>query len=155
MCCEISSGMYFSILSRTFRHCLDEAAQKKGLTGVQMMVMAQLHGLESSGMKEIRQRDLEQAVHLSHPTMTDIIKRLERKGLVECVPSRSDRRSKAISSTPCAQAFHEEMARVDSAVFEKLCEGLSDSQRQELSSMLKIMLGNALAMRKEVCDCND
>lgn len=155
MRCELNSGMYFSIISRTFKHSLDEAAREKGLTGVQLMVMAQLHRLEHEGVENIRQRDLENAVHLSHPTMTELLKRLEKKGFVECTVCASDRRSKLIRSTPCAQAFHEEMNRIDQTVYEQLCQGLSPQQQQQLKSILNTMLENAFTMRKEVCQQDD
>lgn len=155
MKCELNSGMCFSILSRTFKHSLDEAAREKGLTGVQLMVMAQLHRLEHAGVSEIRQRDLENAAHLSHPTMTELLKRLEKKGFVECAVCSSDRRSKLIRSTPCAQAFHEEMNRVDKAVYMQLCRGMTAQQQRQLTDILDIMLENALSMRKDVCQQDD
>lgn len=152
MNCSMSPGMRFSLISRVFRHHLDEAGRKMDMTGVQIMVMAQLHKLESSGMSEIRQRDLELASHLSHPTMTDILKRLEKKGFIECATSPTDRRSKLIRSTPCAHAFHEEMEAVDRLVFEQLTQGMSQQQKEELIALLDILIKNAfISSGKEVC----
>ena len=122
------------------------------MTGVQIMVMAQLHNLENAGLAEIRQRDLEKAAHLSHPTMTEILKRLEKKGFIECAVSPTDRRSKLVRPTPCAHAFHEEMEEVDRQVFESLTQGMSEQQKAELISLLDIMIGNAcISNGKEVC----
>lgn len=152
MNCSMSPGMRFSVISRVFRHHLDEAGRKMDMTGVQIMVMAQLHKLESTGMAEIRQRDLELASHLSHPTMTDILKRLEKKGFIECAASPTDRRSKLIRSTPCAHAFHEELDAVDRQVFEQLTQGMSEPEKAQLISLMDIMIKNAfIDSGKEVC----
>ena len=156
MNCELNAGMRFAIISRFFRHEMDEAGAKNDLTGVQMMVMGQLHKLESSGMKEIRQRDLENAAHLGHPTMTEIIKRLEKKGFVECGVSPTDRRSKAIRSTPRAEALHLELEQVDRLVFDGLCQGMSPEDQQRLLSAMDLMLKNAFTtMGKELCHDSD
>lgn len=155
MDCKLHSGMRFSILGRTFKYSLDEYARTMGLTGVQLMVMAQLHRLEASGMAEIRQRDLENAAHLSHPTMTELLKKLEKKGFVECAVCPSDRRSKLIRSTPCARAFREEMDSVDRAVYAQLCCDMSESEQKELERLLDMMLARACAMRKDVFETHD
>ena len=156
MNCDLNAGMRFAIIGRFFRHEMDEAGAKNDLTGVQMMVMGQLHKLESSGMEEIRQRDLEKAAHLGHPTMTEIIKRLEKKGFVECGVSRTDRRSKAIRSTPRAHALHLELEEVDRRVFDSLCQGMDEGEQQRLLSAMDLMLKNAFTtMGKEMCHDSD
>ena len=152
MNCELSAGMRFSLISRFFKKKLDEAGSKMELTGVQLMVLGQLNRLERSGLGQIRQRDLEKAAHLGHPTMTELIKRLEKKGFVQCCVSPTDRRSKLVRPTPCAHAFHEEMEEVDRQVFESLTQGMSEQQKAELISLLDIMIGNAcISNGKEVC----
>ena len=77
MDCEIPIGARFSILHRSFRRRIDELIGEQGLTGVQGFVLCELHRMEMAGLEEINQRDLERATHLSHPTLNEIIKRLE------------------------------------------------------------------------------
>ena len=82
MDCEIPIGARFSILHRSFRRRIDKLIGEQGLTGVQGFVLCELHRMELAGLEEINQRDLERATHLSHPTLNEIIKRLEAKGFV-------------------------------------------------------------------------
>ncbi len=53
-----------------------------GLTAVQLRVLGELSRAESMGACEINQKDLEKALAVTHPTMTEIIKRLEKKKLL-------------------------------------------------------------------------
>ena len=73
---EMPIGLRFSLLHRSFKKQLDEQLKEKELTGVQFGVLGQLGRLERSGQGEVYQKDLELATHVTHPTMTEIIKRL-------------------------------------------------------------------------------
>lgn len=80
-------GVRFSILHRAMKKQIDDYMSGEGLTGVQLFVLCELHKLEKSETREINQRDLENVSHVSHPTMTEILKRLEKKGYISCCRS--------------------------------------------------------------------
>jgi DNA-binding MarR family transcriptional regulator len=105
-------------------------------------VLGELRHLEVSGMSEINQRDLENAVSVTHPTMTEIIKRLEKKGAVVCTVSSADKRYKKISSTPEYSNIHIELEELDRLVFQELCEGLNDEQIELFMQISDVMIGN-------------
>jgi DNA-binding MarR family transcriptional regulator len=135
-------GVCFAILDKTFKRKMEERAAEKGLTAVQLRVLGELRHLEVSGMNEINQRDLENAVSVTHPTMTEIIKRLEKKGAVVCSVSNTDKRYKKISSTPEYSNIHIELEELDRLVFNELCEGLNDEQIEQLMQFFDVMIGN-------------
>jgi DNA-binding MarR family transcriptional regulator len=135
-------GVRFAILDKTFKRKLEERAAEKGLTAVQLRVLGELRHLEVSGVSEINQRDLENAVSVTHPTMTEIIKRLERKGAVVCTVSSADKRYKKISSTPDYSNIHMELEELDRLVFKELCEGLNDEQIEMFMQLSDVMIGN-------------
>lgn len=140
---DLPIGMRFAIISRAFKRNMDARVRTLGLTGVQCGVLGQLRRLEQGGNGEIHQRMLEEATHMSHPTMTDIIKRLEKNGFIQCRPSRADRRYKSISSTPRAEEVHKALQAFNEATFAQLSEGLSPAQVEALFSILDTMLHNA------------
>ena len=140
---EMPIGLRFSLLHRSFKKQLDELLKEKELTGVQFGVLVQLDRLELSGQTEVCQKDLELATHVTHPTMTEIIKRLEKQGFVVCRPGAKDRRYKCICSTDKSKQLRQEMAEVDRQVFDKLCSGLSGEQKSSLIAITDIMLDNA------------
>ena len=80
---NIAPGLRFSILDREFKKKLEERANQMGFTSVQLRVLGELSRLESIGVEEINQRDLEKALVVTHPTMTEIIKRLEKKNALD------------------------------------------------------------------------
>lgn len=125
---KMPMGLRFSLLHRAFMKQLNERLQEKGLTGVQFGVLGQLRRLRRAGQEEINQRDLEEATHVTHPTMTEIVKRLEKQGFVTCAPSERDRRFKCIRPTEKAAALQQEMDELDGAIFRELCRGLSEEE---------------------------
>ena len=137
-------GVRFSILHRAMKKQIDDYMSGEGLTGVQLFVLCELRKLEKSETREINQRDLENVSHVSHPTMTEILKRLEKKGYISCCRSEQDRRSKCVRTTEKAQGLGQRMAEADEIAFESLCEGLSEEERAQLISITDVMVNNAL-----------
>ena len=123
---------------------IDDYMSGEGLTGVQLFVLCELRKLEKSETREINQRDLENVSHVSHPTMTEILKRLEKKGYISCCRSEQDRRYKCVRSAEKAQGLGQRMAEADEIAFESLCEGLSEEERAQLISITDVMINNAL-----------
>lgn len=140
---ELPYGLRFSLLGRFFKKRLNEQLMEKELTGVQLTVLKELERLEDSGSSEIRQRDLENISHVTHPTMTEILKRLERKEFISCRRSSTDRRSKCISTTEKSRQLRQELSEMDEAVLTELSQGLSREQVAQLWEITNVMLDNA------------
>lgn len=136
-------GLRFSLLHRAFRRKMDALLSEKELTGVQFGVLGALIRLEKEGGSEISQRALEERTRLSHATMTEILKRLEKKEFLRSEQSARDRRFKSIRPTEKAYALLGELAEVENETFSWLCRGLSDAQVAELLNATDLMLQNA------------
>lgn len=108
--------------------------EEYGLTGPQL---AALRELESAG--SLSPASLSERLHLSRATVSGILARLERGGLVSREPSRKDRRSVQITLAPAAGAV---LARAPSLLQERFrhqLAGLADwEQLQLLSSLQRI-----------------
>ncbi len=146
----LPKGLRFGILHRTIRRQLDDHVRETGLTGVQFGVLGALGRLEHEGV-EVTQRALEEAAHTAHPTMTELLKKLEKKGFVTCCTSESDHRCKRIASTDAARALHQEIDALDERIFSSLCRGLSEEDVAALLRITEVMLRNA----KEMNDARD
>ena len=140
---SLPPGLRFSLLHRSFKRKMDAALSEKELTGVQFGVLGTLIRLEREGAGEISQRDLEERSRLSHPTMTDIVKRLEKKGFLRCETSSRDRRFKSISATEKAYRLGEEIQAVEAETFRWLCRDLSQEQTEQLIAITDVMLRGA------------
>lgn len=141
----LPKGPRFGILHRTIRRELDERVRETGLTGAQFGVLAALGRLEHEG-HEVTQRALEEAAHVTHPTMTELLKKLERKGFVTCRTSEADRRCKVIATTDAAMALHHTVDELDGRIFASLCQGLSAEEVAEFLRITDVMLENAKNM---------
>ena len=135
-------GRRFAIIDRAFKQHLNKKADQLGLTAVQLRVLGELSRLEAFGVSEVNQRDLEQAEQVTHPTMTEMIKRLKKKGFVTCATSTSDRRYKKISCTERSRNLYLELAQADEAITEPICAGLSAEEKAELIRFTDCMLDN-------------
>ena len=100
-------GLRFAVLQRTMRRQMDEYVRGTGLTGTQFSVLGALGRLEREGTGEVTQKALEDAAHVTHPTMTELLKKLESKGFITCRPSEVDRRCKAVASAEKARALRQ------------------------------------------------
>ena len=147
----IPKGLRFTFLHKAFRQQLDIAVKDFDLTGVQFAVLSQLNRLEFSGMHEISQKTLEEATHTTHPTMTEILKKLEKKSFIVCSTSQTDRRIKLISSTEKSRALHLHLQECDEDIFTSLCANIP---QEDINTMLRVteqMLNNAKALI--TCPC--
>lgn len=135
-------GLRIAIIDRTFKRKMDERAGRLGLTFSQLRILGEISLMESSGISEINQRDLEKVEQVTHPTMTGIIKRLESKGFVECTPSPSDRRYKKISCTNKVADIHKEIAAMDEEVLAEICGSLTPEQTEEFIHLTDLIVDN-------------
>jgi DNA-binding MarR family transcriptional regulator len=135
-------GLQVSILDRVFKKKLEEQASQMGFTAVQLRVLGELSRLEALGVEEINQKDLEKALAVTHPTMTEIIKRLEKKQAVLCTPSKIDKRYKKICCTEAYADIHAELKKMDWGIFEDMCQGISQEDRSLFLYLLEKMLDN-------------
>ena len=143
---SVPRGLRFAILQKTIRRQMDEYVRETGLTGTQVGVLGELGRLERESAGEVTQKALEDAAHVTHPTMTELLKKLESKGFITCRPSEVDRRCKAVVSTGKARALHQAIGEFDERVFSELCRGLSEDEVAQLLRITDVMLENAKNM---------
>ena len=140
---QLPIGLRFSLLHRAFRRRMDALLSEKELTGVQFGVLMALLRMEKEGLEDVSQRALEERARVSHATMTEILRRLEKKDFLRTEQSQRDRRFKCIHATEKAYRLKGELAETDNEVFSGLCRGLSGQQVENLLASIDLMLQNA------------
>ncbi|MBN1341229.1 MAG: winged helix-turn-helix transcriptional regulator [Phycisphaerae bacterium] len=106
-----------------------------GLTGPQLTILKELGGHCSRSVG-----DLARAVHLSQATVTGIVDRLERRGLVERSRSDSDRRRVVVTLTVTAQAILDQTPSLLQDNFVRAFGKLENwEQTQILSSLQRVV----------------
>ena len=140
---SVPRGLRFAILQKTIRRQMDEYVRETGLTGTQVGVLGELGRLERESAGEVTQKALEAAAHVTHPTMAELLKKLEKKGFVTCRTSEKDHRCKVVSATERAHELHHAIGVFDDCVFTALCRGLSEGEIAEFLRITDVMLENA------------
>lgn len=135
-------GLKIAIINRAFRKKMDEKAAAMGLTSVQLRVLGSVSRLEEKGEQEIHQNDLERIEHVTHPAMTKLIRKLESKGFIKCVPSAQDRRYKKITSTEKSVGIHRLILEHDREVLDELCKDFTDEEKKMLVVAIDKMMNN-------------
>lgn len=139
---DMPLGVKFSIIYREFKSRIDEYTKEMGLTSVQSGVLRAVSKLEREGASEVNQRDIEAAMGLTHQTVTEIIKKLESNGFVECRKSETDKRSKAITLTDKTRDLYASFPSVDNRVLADICEGIPPDQVDIMVDVIDRMLDN-------------
>lgn len=142
MASSMPFGLKIAIINRAFRKKMDEKAAKMGLTSVQLRVLGSVSRLEAAGVTEIHQNDLEKIEHVTHPAMTKLIQKLEKKGFINCVQSSTDKRYKKIFSTEKSSGIHKTILAQDEEVLSEICCDFSDEEKETLLTLIKKILGN-------------
>lgn len=135
-------GLKIAVINREFRRRMDEKAADMGLTWAQLRVLGSISRLEAAGREEIHQNDLERIEHVTHPAMTRMLRRLERKGLIRCVPSETDRRYKRVVCTEGTVGIHERILAQDRAVLKELCRTFEPGQREQLEGLVDLLIND-------------
>ena len=81
-------------------------------------------------------RDIEEAFSLSHPTVSGILSRLEKKGFIEFRSDAEDRRCKRIFMLPKGSACNETMHRIIDENEAQMVQGFSEEEKELFEQLL-------------------
>ena len=121
------------------RKDLDQRNEEFMLSSLQVRILV---FLIQHNEKEINPRDLEHCFHLSKPTITGVLKRLEDKEYLHYEASEKDHRYKQIVLDEKAYQCAKQLERNFKAMEEKLYQGFSEEELSEIRSLLLRLLSN-------------
>ncbi len=131
-------GHLIKIVDEQLKKRFDKDLQKFDLTLSQMRV---LWFLKSKGGRT-SQKDIEDFLQVSHPTVVGLISRLKEKKFVEITTNPEDHRSRIISATPKAEVFYKDSDRRKMLSENLICNNLTPEDVVELKRMLLIICSN-------------
>lgn len=133
-------GYLLKLITDKIRIQADAELKQCGLTFTQSRVLGFLR--DKGG--QATQKETEDFLECSHPTVVGIISRMERDGFVTTWFDTDDKRNKMIKLTEKAYSTGKEMRTVISQHDEKILRSLTDEQIDELEKMLRIIYKNLL-----------
>ena len=135
-------AVHYGHLLRILHWCTDQsmtgALDELELTAAQGHIMGFLaHRKEPPCPK-----DIEAEFRLSHPTVSGILTRLEKKDFIEILPDVNDRRCKRVHLRPKGKECLETMHGVIRANETRLVEGFTEEEQALFADLLKRAIKN-------------
>ena len=132
-------GFLIKQINNVYEKDLNEKLKGLGITSSQCAVLDYLF---HTSRDEISQRDVEKALNLKNPTVTGILKRLDEKGYILCVPNAKDKRKKNIYLTEKAYDIQRRMETDRRKLDRELTRGMSKREVESLTKNLEKLLYN-------------
>ncbi len=135
-------AVHYGHLLRILHWCTDQsmtsALENMELTAAQGHIMGYLAHRKDPPCP----RDLEEEFHLSHPTVSGLLNRLEKKDFIQLLPDERDRRCKRIHVRPKGRECQENMHRVIQENERRLVEGFTEAEQAKFSELLSRAITN-------------
>ena len=131
-------SVHYGHLIRILHWCTDQtmtdALNKLNLTAAQGRLMA---FVVHRGEQPTYAKDVEAELHLTHPTVSGLLSRLEQKGFVEGFGDPADRRVKLVRITAAGEACCRQAERNMEQTEANLLSGLTETERSIFLTLLK------------------
>lgn len=136
---EKDIGLLIKRLADKIKTSVDVILKEQELTFSQIMVVGFLCGQKGG---RATQKELEEHMQVSHPTVVGIVSRLEKNGFVTCHTDEKDRRNKIVCATDKALDTVDAMRVGRRQMEERLTKGLSEEELAEFRRMINILCDN-------------
>lgn len=132
-------GFTVKQINNIYEKDLNVKLKKLGITSSQCAVLDYLF---HTNKDEVNQCDVEKALSLKNPTVTGILKRLDEKGFILCVPNAVDKRRKNIYLTEKAYDIQRRMENDRKKLEKELTRGMTKKEIAALNKGLEKLLYN-------------
>lgn len=131
-------GHYLRHLHGCTDQIMSAAVTQMDLTPVQSRVIGYLAHRKAPACA----RDVEEEFQLSHPTVSGILSRLEKKGFVEFRPDAQDRRCKRIYVLDRGWEHIEQIHRIIQENEARIVDGFSEEEKLQFAAFLERAIRN-------------
>ena len=121
----------------TVQRLMEPYFARFGLTPPQFQVLTIINRLRGEA---ISQRRLARELYVSFPNVTLLLRRIERKGLLERQENRDDRREKFVRLTQLGHTLLRRIWRMHQQQLDRVMTGLTELEQQELARLLNKMI---------------
>ncbi len=124
-------------------HCCTSQTMTEALSSMDLTsAQGHLMGFLAHSGKALRARDIEEAFHLSHPTVSGLLSRLEKKEFLELRPDPEDRRCKRIYLLPKGLECIEVMDRTILNNEERIVRDFTPEEKEQFAAYLARAIQN-------------
>lgn len=131
--------MPIKILNTAIERILNKEMAELGITYTQATVIGFLN---KNRDEEICQRNIEENLGLTHPTVSSILTRLEEKKIIYTEQLETDKRFKRVFLTPKSIEMYEQIEAKISAISEYAFCGVTEDELEQFSSIIQKVIRN-------------
>ena len=135
-------NIHYGHLLRILHWCTDQsmtsALEEMDLTAAQGHIM----GFLAHSSEPPCPRDVEEKFHLSHPTVSGLLQRLEKKEFIQLKADEHDRRCKRIHVLPKGRQCMENMHQVIQSNEKQLVKGFTEEEQEKFAEYLNRAITN-------------
>lgn len=131
-------GHYIRVLHWCADQAMTNALAEMDLTAAQGRILGYL----SHRQEPPCSRDIEEEFHLSHPTVSGLLSRLEKKGFLEFRPDAQDRRCKRICILEKGLGCHRQIVSAIQSNEQRMMQGFSQEEKDRFEDYLKRAIAN-------------
>ena len=136
---SVHYGHLIRILHWSTDQTMTDALEQMDLTASQGRLMA---FVAHRGNQPTYAKDVEAELHLTHPTVSGLLSRLEQKGFVELHTDTIDRRSKRIVITEKGLSCHKRMHETITEIESRIVAGFTPEEQAQFSQFLQRAIEN-------------
>ena len=131
-------GPRFRLLHWCNDQILNDALAQMDLTASQGRIM----GFLAHHPQPPCAKDIEEHFHLSHPSVSGTLARMEKKGFITFCPDEHDRRCKRILMLPKGIECHAHMEQVIGQIEQQVVAGFTPAEQEQFSCLLDRAIRN-------------
>ena len=146
---KVNLGIYISKIKQTHDRILNYILSKREITVFNGERGKILHILWEKD--NITCKELSEKTGLAINTLTPMLDRIEKAGLIERVPHPDDRRKVLIKLTEYAQGFKKEYEEISETMTNYVYEGFSQKEIEMCEGFFKRISQNLEKVEKEIC----
>jgi DNA-binding MarR family transcriptional regulator len=123
--------------SGLFRNRMDPYFARFGISGAQWGVLRTLQRAEAEGLQGLRLTDLGQRLLVRPPSVTTVVDRLNRTGLVTRRVTADDQRAKQVALTPAGRELVARVLQHHPAQIRAILSCLSTAEQRQLRQLMQ------------------
>lgn len=139
-------GPLFRMLNSCMSQAITQALEEMELTSSQGHIMGYLAHCKQPPCS----KDIEEVFHLSHPTVSGLLSRMEKKGFIAFRPDEQDRRCKRIYVLEKGKTCNETIYQLIQNTERQVVAGFSPEEQTQFASLLERALTNLGASAKNL-----
>ena len=130
--------MLLGKIDHSMKAAVDASLKSHNLTFSQLNVL--FFVCKSGGT--VSQKQIEEYLKVSHPTVVGLVQRLEAAGYIVCERDEKDKRNKLVTNTAEFDRLVSELERMKQESHDKILAGFSEQELMELSASLNRIYTN-------------